>query len=128
MSGAQLFVLTRLAEADSMGISELAARTATHQSSVSTVVERLRERGLVRAVAVAGDRRRRQVALTPRGRALLGRAPGVAQDRLIAAFGRLAAGDQRRLAELLGRWAGAIGAPPGAPTMLLEDEAPRRRR
>jgi DNA-binding MarR family transcriptional regulator len=45
ISGAQLFVLEKLAEAPSQSLNELAERTHTHQSSVSTVVARLVKRG-----------------------------------------------------------------------------------
>src|ERR671938_1731164 len=45
LSAAQLFVLQQLAESPAESINELAARTLTHQSSVSVVVRRLVERG-----------------------------------------------------------------------------------
>ena len=44
LSGAQLFVLQRLADAPALSVNELAARTHTHQSSVSTVVAKLVEK------------------------------------------------------------------------------------
>ena len=47
MSGAQLFVLQKLAESPAQSLNALAALTHTHQSSVSTVVNRLVQRGLV---------------------------------------------------------------------------------
>src|SRR3954468_12674201 len=47
MSGAQLFVLQKLEEAPAQSLNDLAGRTHTHQSSVSTIVARLVERGLV---------------------------------------------------------------------------------
>src|SRR5262249_57297587 len=48
---AQLFVLQQLAERSADSLNELAERTATHQSSVSVVVRRLVERGLVARTA-----------------------------------------------------------------------------
>src|SRR5205814_5128834 len=48
LSGAQLFVLQRLAASPAMSINDLAEGTVTHQSSVSVVRRRLVERGLVR--------------------------------------------------------------------------------
>src|SRR5882762_8351764 len=47
VTGAQLFVLQKLAESPAASLSDLAARTHTHESSVSTVVSRLVARGLV---------------------------------------------------------------------------------
>src|SRR5258706_11797595 len=46
LSAAQLFVLHRLADAPALSLNELAARTFTHQSTVSVVVSRLVEQGL----------------------------------------------------------------------------------
>src|SRR4051794_8130303 len=41
LSGAQLFVLHKLADTPALSLNELADRTRTHQSSVSVVVQRL---------------------------------------------------------------------------------------
>ncbi len=49
LSGAQIFVLQTLAETPGISVNELSARTYTHQSSVSVVLKRLIQRGLVRA-------------------------------------------------------------------------------
>src|SRR5258705_12597176 len=79
-SSAQLFVLQQLAEAPSASLADLAGRTLTDASSVSTVVARLVAQGLVARRRAAGDRRRVELALTPRGRALLVRAPALSQS------------------------------------------------
>src|SRR5688572_25209379 len=55
ISGAQLFVLQRLEDSPARSVNELAERTSTHQSSVSTVVSRLVERGLARRAPSAED-------------------------------------------------------------------------
>src|SRR5689334_12541357 len=57
ISAAQMFVLRSLADAPASSLSELADRTLTDQSSVSTVVARLVETGLV--VRRRGEDRRR---------------------------------------------------------------------
>ncbi|HET7452726.1 MAG TPA: MarR family transcriptional regulator, partial [Thermoanaerobaculia bacterium] len=75
VSGAQLFVLQKLAEADAQSVNDLASRTATDQSSVSAVVHRLSDAGLVDRHPDARDRRRVRLTLTARGRALLRRFP-----------------------------------------------------
>src|SRR5438105_26745 len=46
LSGAQLFVLHKLAVGPALSLNELADRTLTHQSSVSVVVQRLVKRKL----------------------------------------------------------------------------------
>src|ERR1051326_2091453 len=75
ISLAQLFVLQQLTERPADSLNELAERTATHQSSVSVVVRRLGERGLVSRTSSSSDRRRIEIAVTPAGRALLEDAP-----------------------------------------------------
>src|SRR5690348_6142489 len=67
LSSAQLFVLHTLAQAEAASLNELAARTATHQSSVSVVVHRLVDQGLVKRNASRSDARRIELALTAAG-------------------------------------------------------------
>jgi DNA-binding MarR family transcriptional regulator len=125
LSGAQLFVLQKLGEAPGASINELAERTHTHQSSVSTVVARLVERGLVKRTTSGLDRRRVELTLAARGRALAERVPDVAQDRLIRAIDTLPAGRRRLLAQTLGELASALDAASRAPAMFFEDRTPR---
>jgi MarR family transcriptional regulator, lower aerobic nicotinate degradation pathway regulator len=91
ITGAQLFVLRRLADSPAASMNELAERTSTHQSSVSVVVTRLAERGLVERVPAAVDARRVGIRITPAGEALLGGAPGTAQERLVETLRRMPA-------------------------------------
>src|SRR5690348_7076599 len=64
LTGAQLFVLEVLGAAPGMSVGELAARTFTHQSSVSLVVRRLVQRGLVLKAAARDDGRRVELRVT----------------------------------------------------------------
>ncbi|MBV9109466.1 MAG: MarR family transcriptional regulator, partial [Gemmatimonadetes bacterium] len=82
ISGAQLFVLQQLRDAPARSVNELADRTSTHQSSVSTVVSRLVERGLARREASAEDARRMEISITERGRQVVSGAPRTAQIRM----------------------------------------------
>ena len=104
ISLAQLFVLQQLAERPAESLNELAERTATHQSSVSVVVRRLVERGLVSRTASSADKRRIEIDVTPSGRALLADAPATIQSQLIGGLRTLGRDDQEKLAELLERW------------------------
>lgn len=129
LSGAQLFVLQKLAESPGASVNELAGRTHTHQSSVSTVVARLVEGGLVKRTTSGLDRRRVELTLAARGRALAEGAPDLAQDRLIRAIDSLPAGRRRLLAETLGELARALDAAGRAPAMFFEERTrPERRR
>ena len=71
ISGAQLFVLVELGKTGSLSLNDLAARTRTDQSSVSVVVSRLVDAGLVTRERDARDARRLVLNLTKNGRALL---------------------------------------------------------
>src|SRR5262245_9985775 len=75
LSAAQLFVLHALDGEAGLSLNQLAAATATDQSSVSVVVARLVGGGQVRRRTSARDRRRLELSLTPKGRASLRRAP-----------------------------------------------------
>jgi DNA-binding MarR family transcriptional regulator len=124
ISGAQLFVLHRLGDRGPLTINELAGATATHQSSVSVVVGRLVERGLVTRGVSATDRRRREVALTGAGRRLLARAPGAAQERLVAALAGMPRKLRRELADRLVVLVHAMHADRTPADMFFEDRAP----
>ena len=104
MSLAQLFVLQQLAERPSNSLNDLAARTATHQSSVSVVVRRLVERGLVSRVPSTDDKRRIELTLTDAGRAALSGAPETIQTQLLRGLDQLDGAERHTLADLMERW------------------------
>jgi MarR family transcriptional regulator, lower aerobic nicotinate degradation pathway regulator len=122
VSGAQLFVLEKLAEAPSQSLNELAARTHTHQSSVSTVVARLVDERLVSRRQASGDGRKLELVLTGRGRRLAGATTGAAQERLIASIQQLPSRSQRQLASLLQRVVRGMTTADRQPPMFFDDE------
>src|SRR5437764_4906014 len=81
ISLAQLYVLQQVAERPAESLNDLAERTATHQSSVSVVVRRLVDRGLVSRRSSTVDKRRAQIAATPAGHAVPKGAPRTIQLR-----------------------------------------------
>ena len=87
--GAQLHALRQLIDNPATSLTELAERTHTDISSVSVVVSRLVEQGLVARKAADDDRRRLSLGLTPRGRAVLRRAPETGTSRLLRAAAHL---------------------------------------
>jgi DNA-binding MarR family transcriptional regulator len=110
ISVAQLFVLQLLEDGRPRSLSELAGATLTDLSSVSAVVRRLVERGLVVRGVSSDDARRAALALTDEGRALLRRAPRAPQERLLGALRTLPKGQRAALADALGAVAEAMGA------------------
>ena len=121
LSGAQLFVLQCLARYSPCSVNELAARTATDQSSVSVVVSRLVARGHVRRVPSKADRRRVELTLTKSGLALLESAPEAAQDRLMFALGKLAKPALKALARSLTQVVKLAEVSDEAPSLFFEE-------
>jgi DNA-binding MarR family transcriptional regulator/cytochrome c2 len=110
ISVAQLFVLQQLAHDAPRSINELAAATATDPSTVSGVVRRLLDAGLVSRKVASEDARRAEVSLTSKGAGLLARAPAVPQAKILRALSALPL--ERRRALAMGRRKDAPVAPP----------------
>jgi len=127
ISGAQLFVLQKLADGPVSSLKELATLTFTHQSSVSVVVTRLVARGLVARTAFPSDARRVTLALTARGHGLLGKAPETVQARLLASLEKLSRSERKALVDGLERLVRDTGIKAGTPTTFFGDEALRPR-
>lgn len=124
LSAAQLYVLAELGKTPSLSLGELADRTHTDQSSVSVVVTRLVQRGLVERQRAQDDARRLVLTLTRAGRAALQKAPPVAQEQLLEIVGRIPAPERKRFADTFVQLVEEMGGGP-AP-MLFEDELPAR--
>jgi DNA-binding MarR family transcriptional regulator len=127
VSGAQLFVLRAIVARPGRSIADLVATTLTNQSTVSEVVARLVERGLVRRRAAPEDRRRAILTPTPAAEQLVRSAPATVQGDLIAALGRLPAGTRHALADGLDQWIAAAGLDDVTPTMFFEPKRKARR-
>jgi DNA-binding MarR family transcriptional regulator len=138
LTGAQLFVLATLRAAEEpMGVKELAELTRTDQSTVSVVVGRLVDRGLVRRQRSSIDSRRVELSLTPRGRRVLAKTPTtVAQQKLADALSRLSSADSAALLRILKRVVEMMGESDAPAPMLFDgsdeqvavEEMPGRKR
>jgi DNA-binding MarR family transcriptional regulator len=122
ISLAQLFVLQQVAERPAESLNDLAERTATHQSSVSVVVRRLVDRGLVTRRSSSVDKRRVQIAVTPAGEAILKGAPRTIQIRLMTAMEKMPPAERRGLADLMEKWLVSAGISFTAPPMMGESD------
>jgi DNA-binding MarR family transcriptional regulator len=127
ITGAQLFVLQQLAERPGASLRELAERTLTDQSSVSVVVGRLVEAGYVARRVSAADARRSELTLSEPGKALLRRAPGLAQTRLVASLRGVPPARLRVTAQVLESAARALGGSRAPAPMFFEPPAGPRR-
>jgi DNA-binding MarR family transcriptional regulator len=121
LSGAQLFVLQCLARHSPCSVNELAAHTATDQSSVSVVVSRLVALGHVRRSPSKTDRRRVELTLNRSGRTLLESAPDATQDRLITALTQLPNAELKTLSQLLGKVVEAAEFSQQVPSLFFEE-------
>jgi len=128
LSAAQLFVLERLAEGPVASMAELARRTLTDASSVSVVVQRLTERGLVVRATSQDDARRTTLRLSSAGKRLLGSAPRSPQADLLTSLQQLNAGERKELERLLERVVRAMGIDDSSPPPMLFEGEPRTRR
>lgn len=99
ISGAQLYVLQKLSVEAGSSMNELAERTLTHQSSVSVVVTRLEEKGLVVRRRAEADGRRVEIRLTSKGKRLLRVAPSPVQERILNAIKQLSPSTRTALAK-----------------------------
>jgi DNA-binding MarR family transcriptional regulator len=122
LSGAQLFVLQELGKTPSLSLNELAERTRTDQSSVSVVVTRLVEAGLVARDRDARDARRLVLTLTKAGLAAVRRSSPAAQERIIEIVETMSAAERKRFADSFGHLVEELGAESGIPPMLFEDD------
>jgi DNA-binding MarR family transcriptional regulator len=89
LSAAQLFVLHKLADEEGLSVNDLADRTMTHQSSVSSVVQKLESKGLITRTVSENDGRKFKFSLTKKGSAIMEKAPHPVQDSLIEALEKM---------------------------------------
>lgn len=127
VSAAQAFVLQTLLDSPGLRINDLAEQTSTDQSSVSVVVQKLVDSGLVTKQRSEADARAFEVHLTPAGRALARKTPVAPQLRLLDGVRKLSSSDRSRLADLLEQWIDALGLADPSPPMLGEDGKTRKR-
>jgi DNA-binding MarR family transcriptional regulator len=127
LSAAQMFVLHVLWQEPEMSLGDVAARTMTDQSSVSTVVAKLVDKKLV-TKKPGTDRRRAELKLTPKGEHIVRTAPRLPQVLALDVIAAMSPKQRAQLVRSFETFASAIGANELAPRMFFEDEpAPRRR-
>jgi DNA-binding MarR family transcriptional regulator len=128
LSGAQLFVLRTAADSPGLSVGALAERTRTHQSSVSVVVARLVEQGLLERTTAPDDSRRAEVRLTPDGLRRIRSTPPTAQERLVAALDALPKASRSRLASVLDALVQELALGSTHPEMFFQDSEERARK
>lgn len=127
LGASQLFVLHELKRDAPLSINELAERTLTDQSTVSVVVSKLIEKGLVTRERAEEDARRLELTLTAKGHRIAKDLPPPIQYLIIEGVEQLAPARAKALAESLHEICKLLGADDSNPPMLFMPEPKARR-
>lgn len=106
----QLLVMQTIDEFEEMTVGEIAAKVNLAQASVTAIIDRLQESGLLSRQRGDTDKRKVYVHLTAQGRAVLHRAPTALHDRFSERFTELEDWEQTQMVAVLERVAGMMDA------------------
>jgi DNA-binding MarR family transcriptional regulator len=97
----QVLLLTHLTEAKECAVSDLAARLNMSPPSISQMVDRLFQLGMISRAEDAADRRRKILAVTPKAKALLARISAARSAEYAAGLASVRPALRKELVELL---------------------------
>ncbi len=120
MSVAQQFALRVIGRHPGLTMGDLSAATLTRPSTVSEVVVRLVDRGLVDRQTDPADHRRVRLHLTTAGRQVFEMLEQTIPERLVSALEALDTESRESLAALLESWVDAAGLSAETPRMFGE--------
>lgn len=109
VTGPQALIL-KVLQHGSLAAGELAQRVSLSQATVTDIVNRLEQRGLVRRLRDLQDRRRVLVEATAAGRVMLEQSPPLLQDSFMRCFNSLQEWEQTQLLASLQRFAAMMDA------------------
>lgn len=110
LSTSQLLVLELLDSAGEMTVGRIAQEVGLAQGTVTNLIDRLVERGLLNRRRANRDRRQVKVVVSDAGRELLAAAPTPLQTRFLENFSTLATWEQTAILSSLQRLAYLMGA------------------
>jgi DNA-binding MarR family transcriptional regulator len=122
----QLIVLRAVSAKDGLTASEVARAVSLSQATITSIVSRLEERGLLARERSSVDRRRVHVSLTQAGRDVLREAPQPLQESFSRRFEALPRWEQHQLVSSLERVAAMMDAEDLDAAPLLTDDAEMR--
>jgi MarR family transcriptional regulator, organic hydroperoxide resistance regulator len=122
ITGPQLWAIKMIAESSPVQVSELARKMYLHPATVVGILNRLEEQSLVIRTRTREDRRVVDVNLTPEGKALVARAPEVAQGLLAAGLEVLPVLRLLEIASALDQLVQILGAQEVPPHLILSPE------
>ncbi len=103
LTPSQFDIIATLGNTPGMTFKELGEHTLITKGTLTGVVDRMAEKGLVERVAVESDRRSMTVRLTRRGDAEFERVFAAHIAHLKYAFGKLSAAEMEQLEQILGK-------------------------
>lgn len=110
LTPSQLIILQIIGRLDNAVPSVIARDATLTQATVTSLIDKLEKRGMVRRHRDTEDRRRVLIDLTDAGRKALGGAPDLLQDRFEARFSKLPEWEQSYIIAALERVAAILGA------------------
>ena len=122
LTGPQLWAIKTIAQDAPLMVSELARRMYLHPATVVGILDRLEAHGLVTRIRSTIDRRVVRVQLTAQGRALVRKAPEVAQGLLVTGLELLTAKELKNIAGGLDQLVEILGAQGMPPRLILSSE------
>lgn len=122
LSGAQLFVLQKIAPGEVLSVNEIAARTNTDQSSVSVVISKLVAKKLLVRRRARDDQRKMLHSLSPTGAKLAQQSQTLVQNHLLRGIASLTQEEQTVLSALLDKVVKNAELASEPASLFLEDE------
>lgn len=122
LTGSQLQVLRALAKSDTLTAHQLSREVSLSQGTVTTVLDRLEAKGLIRRERDAQDKRRLVLTLTEAGREVLSHAPSLLRADFVAAFNGLNDWEQTLMLSCLQRLAAMMDVPRPPGTAMQDQE------
>jgi DNA-binding MarR family transcriptional regulator len=125
LTGPQLWAIKTISQEAPIMVSEIARRMYLHPATVVGILDRLEKQDLALRVRSTEDRRVVKVELTRQGRALVRKAPEVAQGLLVSGLEKLGTTKLKNISEGLDQMVDILGAQNIPPQLILSPEVNR---
>lgn len=109
LTGPQLVVLREVTRAETIAIGSLAKRVSLSNATVTGIVDRLEQCGLVRRERNGKDRRQIFITGTEQGKTIVQKSPPLFQEHFLTALSGLGNQDQAEVLSVVSRLAGMMG-------------------
>lgn len=130
LTGPQLVILQEIARCGEVTAGEIARAVSVSQATVTGILDRMENRGLLARQRSDSDKRRIMVSITPTGRQILEDAPPLMQEAFVERFSSLQEWEQTMILSALQRLvfimdAKAIQAAPFLATSPFDNPTPK---